>query len=63
MKIPYIDMFCSRLIKVEYIKRLYEVSKAFERGIFSEADFRERLFERYKGDMDLLRVEELLELL
>jgi hypothetical protein len=58
-----IDTFRSRLLEVEYIKRLYKAGKAFERGVFSEAEFGKRLFEGYKGDIDILGVEELLKLL
>jgi hypothetical protein len=58
-----IDNFCSRLLKVEYVKRLCQVGKAFERGVFGEEEFGKRPFEEYEGDLDMLEVEELVKLL
>ena len=63
MKNVDIDAFRSRLLGVEYAKRLCEVGKAFERGVFGEEEFGRRPFEEYEGDMGVLGVEELLKLL
>jgi hypothetical protein len=63
MKNADIDAFRSRLLEVTYVKLLCEVGKAFQRGVFSEGEFGKRPLEEYGGDVDVLKVEDLLKLL
>ncbi len=58
-----IDVFRSKLLEVEHAKRLCEVGKAFERGVFVEEEFGKRPFEEYEGDIGELGLEELVNLL